>query len=61
MSGCLKGLVSNDGERGGGSTKREGGGHVNFYPYEKGGGGTSFSHAEVGGGGTESFGIVFMQ
>ena len=24
---------------GGGATKREGGGHVKFYPYEKGGGG----------------------
>ena len=24
--------------RGGGATKREGGGHVKFYPYEKGGG-----------------------
>ena len=23
--------------RGGGATKREGGGHVKFYPYEKGG------------------------
>ena len=32
---------------GGGATKREGGGHVKFYPYEKGGGG--LSHAEGGG------------
>ena len=31
----------------GGATKREGGGHVKFYPYEKGGG-KSFSHAEGG-------------
>ena len=30
-----------------GGTKREGGGHVKFYPYEKGGG-KSFSHAEGG-------------
>ena len=30
-----------------GATKREGGGHVVFYAYEKGGvGGKSFSHAE---------------
>ena len=37
-------------EMGGGATKREGGGHVKFYPYEKGGGvRKSFSHAEVGG------------
>ena len=35
--------------RGGGATKREGGGrHVKFYPYEKGGGRNSFSHAEGG-------------
>ena len=33
----IKGLVTNYGE-GGGATKREGGGHVKFYPYEKGGG-----------------------
>ena len=32
---------------GGGATKREGGGHVKFYPYKKGGG-KSFSHAEGG-------------
>ena len=32
--------------RGGGATKREGGGHVKFYPYGKGGGGKSFSHGE---------------
>ena len=32
---------------GGGGTKREGGGHVKCYPYEKGGG-KSFSHAEGG-------------
>ena len=34
-------------------TKREGGGHVKFYTYEKGGGagGKCFSHAEGGGGG----------
>ena len=45
--------------RRGGATKREGGGHVKFYPYEKGGGGgKSFSHSE-GGGGTKSFGAVF--
>ena len=25
------------GRRGGGATKREGGGHVKFYPYEEGG------------------------
>ena len=31
-----KGLVTNYGD-GGGATKREGGGHVKFYPYEKGG------------------------
>ena len=31
----------------GGATKREGGGHVKFYPYEKEGG-KSFSHAEGG-------------
>ena len=31
-----KGLVTNYGE-GGGATKREGGGHVKFYPCEKGG------------------------
>ena len=31
-------LVTNYGE-GGGATKREGGGHVKFYPYDKGGGG----------------------
>ena len=30
-----KGLVTNYGE--GGATKREGGGHMKFYPYEKGG------------------------
>ena len=42
-----KGLVTNDGE-GGGATKRQGGGHVKFYPYEKGGGGKSFSHTEGG-------------
>ena len=30
-----KGLVTNYGE--GGATKREGGGHVKFDPYEKGG------------------------
>ena len=42
-----KGVVTNYGERGG-ATKREGGGHVKFYPYEKGGGGKSFSHAEGG-------------
>ena len=30
-----KGLVTNYGE--GGATKREGGGHVKFYRYEKGG------------------------
>ena len=42
-----KGLVTNYGE--GGATKRDGGGHVKFYPYEKGGGGgKSFSHAEGG-------------
>ena len=38
----------------GGATKREGGGHVKFYPYEKGGGEgaeKSFSHA--GGGHTK--------
>ena len=29
----FKGLVTNYGERG--ATKREGGGHVKFYPYEK--------------------------
>ena len=40
-----KGLVTNYGE--GEATKREGGGHVKFYPYEKGGGRKSFSHAEV--------------
>ena len=28
-------MVTNYGE-GGGATKREGGGHVKFYPYEKG-------------------------
>ena len=35
----------------GAATKREGGGHVKFYPYEKGAGGggrKSFSHAEGG-------------
>ena len=31
-----------------GATKREGGGHVKFYPYEKGGR-KCFSHAEGGG------------
>ena len=45
-----KGLVTNYREEGGGATKREGGGHVKFYPYEKGGG-ESFSHADGGGGG----------
>ena len=39
---------------GGGATKRWGGGHVKFYPYENGGGGGSFSHAE-GGGGAQQF------
>ena len=35
--------------RGGGGYKREGGGHMKFYPCQKGGGGTtSFSHAEGG-------------
>ena len=38
--------VTNYGERG--ATKREGGGHVKFYPYEKGKGGGSFSHADGG-------------
>ena len=28
--------------RGGGATKREGGGHVNFYPYKKGRGRKKF-------------------
>ena len=36
------GLVTNYGEGGGGATKREGGGHVKFYPYEKGGGRKKF-------------------
>ena len=40
-------MVTNYGE--GGATKREGGGHVKFYPYEKGGGRKSFSHSEGGG------------
>ena len=31
---CAKGLVTNYGE-GGGATKREGGGHVKFYPFNK--------------------------
>ena len=48
MPAASKRLVNNYGE-GGGATKREGGGHVKFYHYEKGGG-KSFSHAE---GGTE--------
>ena len=34
---------------GGGATKREGGGHVKFYPYEKRGAGKSLSHAGGGG------------
>ena len=33
-----KGLVTNYREGGGGASKREGGGHMKFYPYEKGGG-----------------------
>ena len=44
-----------------GATKREGGGHVKFYPNEKGDG-KSFSHADWGGGGeggTTSSGVVF--
>ena len=41
-----KGLVTNYG----GATKREGGGHVKFYPYKKWGGGFFFIHAEGGGG-----------
>ena len=50
-----KGLVTNYGE-GGGATKREGEGHVKFYPYEKGGGGKSFSQSEGGGvGGHKQF------
>ena len=40
-----KGLVTNYGE--GGATKREEGGQMKFYPYEKGGG-KCFSHAEGG-------------
>ena len=44
-----------------GGTKREGGGHLKVYHYEKGGG-FFFSHAEGAGGGvTKSFGVVFMQ
>ena len=40
-----------------GATKREGGGHVKFYPYEKGGGGKQrFSHAE---GGHKTFWRIF--
>ena len=34
------GVVTNYGEDG--NTKREGGGHVKFYPYEKGGGHNKF-------------------
>ena len=45
----VKGLVTNYREEG--ATKREGGTHVKFYPYEKGGGGgKSFRNAEGGGG-----------
>ena len=52
-----KGLVTNYGE-GQGATKREGGGHMKFYPYEKGEGG-SLSHAE--GGSHKVLGVVFTR
>ena len=38
FSVIAKGVVTNYGEGGGGgATKREGGGHLKFYPYKKGG------------------------
>ena len=42
-----------------GATKREGGGQVKFYFYEKAGE-KSVSHAEGGGGGATSFGVVVL-
>ena len=44
----------------GGATKREGGGHVKFYPYEKGGGAEKVI-AILKGGGTKSVGVVFTR
>ena len=41
--------------RGGDATKREGGGHVKFYPYEKGGGGAEKVLAMLKGGGHKKF------
>ena len=46
--------------RGVGAKKREGGGHMKFYPYRKWGR-KSVSHAQGGGGGTTSFGVVFTR
>ena len=42
-----------------GATKREGGGHVKFYPYEKDGEGAEKVLAMLKGGGTKCFGEGF--
>ena len=42
-----------------GATKREGGGHVKFYPYKKKGGGVEIVLAMLKGG-TKSYRVVFM-
>ena len=44
-----------------GATKREGGGYVKFYPYEKGGGAEKVLTMLKGGGGTQNFGVVFRR
>ena len=38
MTGAAGRLGTGHYLQGGGATKREGGGHMKFYPYEKGGG-----------------------
>ena len=54
-----KGLVTNYRE-GGGATKREGGGHLKFYPYEKGGK-QVLAMLKWGGGEHNKFGVVFTR